>query len=509
MAIPTKKILFILLIFIFSFSLRVITINDAGRTWDEFGYIITGVKYVEHFAKGDLTNEVFWSEGIDHPPLGKYIYGLSGVLDLVTNSPEKIFHYDLTFSRLVSIIFSSLTVVLTTLIGWRYMNFFTGIAAGVILSMLPYFVGISSQATLETLIIFFYTGAVFSFLFFLEKKKKRYLLLSGILSGLTFSVKETGILVVGLILLIGLLHLRASKTSYKNLIKEIFTIFVVTTFIFVAMSPLRFVHYEQYWDLIYGLWLSPSVLPTPEVFFGKMMLVPKAYYFVFFLITTPLLVLLSLAGGLLRIDREKKWHLYALVIWLVFPFILSFYNVRQNGVRYIIEFYVPLSLIAAYGLDSFIKHFARSYNKQVLLLALCFLYMLFTLIKIQPYYLNYYNGLVGGTKSVYEKRLFHIGWWGDGGKAVLEYFNREAPKGSTIAFQTNPHLTFMPEMTKYPTKNLKFVKYEQDKNYDYVVVNYYSELREGFSTSELKPNYMLIHTVWADGAKLVKIYKHK
>lgn len=201
--------------------------------------------------------------------------------------------------------------------------------------------------------------------------------------------------------------------------------------------------------------------------------------------------------------------MYAIVLWLIFPFILSFYNVRQNGVRYIIEFYAPLSLIAAYGFDGFIRQFATSFTKKVIIITLFVLYLFFTLIKIKPYYLNYYNGLVGGTKGVYDKRLFHIGWWGDGGKEVLKYLAHNAPKGSVVAFQTNPHHTFMPELTQYPTQNIKFVKYEKGGNYDYVVVNYYSEIRQGYKTSELNSLYELKHTIWADGAKLVKIYKRK
>lgn len=282
MAVPIKKLLLLLLIFLIAFTIRTLTLNEAGRTWDEFGYIITGVKYIEHFVKGDINNEIFWSEGIDHPPLGKYIYGLSGMADIARWQQEKIFNYDLTYSRLVSIIFSSLTVALVALTGWRYMNFFTGIVAGVILAMLPYFVGISSQATLESLIIFFYTVTVVSFMHYLEHGQKRYLILSGVLSGLTFSVKETGILVMGLVSIIGFIHLRIFHLSYKKLLKEIILILSITIAIFILMSPLRFVYFDKYWDLVYGLWLSPSVLPTPEVFFGRMMLVPKAYYFVFF-----------------------------------------------------------------------------------------------------------------------------------------------------------------------------------------------------------------------------------
>jgi len=60
----------------------------------------------------------------------------------------------------------------------------------------------------------------------------------------------------------------------------------------------------------------------------------------------------------------------------------------------------------------------------------------------------------------------------------------------------------------FPTlKNYNVSIFTPDKKYDYVVVNYYNILREGFDDSSIRKNYKPIYKVFADKAVLVTVYK--
>ena len=97
-----------------------------------------------------------------------------------------------------------------------------------------------------------------------------------------------------------------------------------------------------------------------------------------------------------------------------------------------------------------------------------------------------------GVTNVYEKRLFQFGGWGQGIKEAAMYVEKTAPKGSTVGLALDPIHTIP------PLKTLKVSKYEITKTYDYVIVNYYFIVRDGFDDSALYNKYKLVHSVKAD-----------
>jgi dolichyl-phosphate-mannose--protein O-mannosyl transferase len=125
-----------------------------GRTWDEQNIVEKGYNFVQLALNKDFSNP-FWYDNPDHPPLSNYLYGVASVGDFVRFAKNEIisfqsspygagiFHYDFVFTRLVSVFFSSLAVVLVFLIGARYISLFVGITAGILLAMLPHFLGYS------------------------------------------------------------------------------------------------------------------------------------------------------------------------------------------------------------------------------------------------------------------------------------------------------------------------------------------------------------------------------
>ena len=83
------------------------------------------------------------------------------------------------------------------------------------------------------------------------------------------------------------------------------------------------------------------------------------------------------------------------------------------------------------------------------------------------------------------------------------YIENNAKKGSTVGLALSPSHVFP------PIKDFKASLYEDDRIYDYVVVNYYNIIREGFDEKKIKEKYKPIYFVKAQEAILVTVYKRK
>jgi hypothetical protein len=176
---------------------------------------------------------------------------------------------------------------------------------------------------------------------------------------------------------------------------------------------------------------------------------------------------------------------------------------RQDKLRYIIEIIPPLSIIAGIGIDAFVKTYVHKLKHRLLLLALFVGYLTLPLWKLTPYYLEYFNELVGGTSTVYHQRLFQMGGGGPGLKAAGIFVEKHATKGESVGIAADPGRNIK------HGDGLQFSEYDNEKEYDWVVVNYYLVIRSGFDEEPVKRKYALVHTVYAGGAELVHVYTRK
>jgi len=496
---------FAIVIFLLAFSLRIWNLNKMGQVWDEAEFLQYAHKHVELAQKLDFTNDFWWKKDPDHPPLTRYLRGIASLPDIdhYEKSGKPVFKYDLTYNRLLSVILTSLAAVIVFLFGARFISLFTGVASGIIFSMLPILLGHSQIGMLEPVAIFFFTLSIYAFASHLNNQTGKKLVLAGVALGFAVLARETHVMLMPMYLIIlYFFKMKHRKTSFKKLLKQTFFIFLIAFIVFFAFWPMPFFHLGYMFEYTYRLRATVST-SIPEVFFGRLMLVPVTYYFVHVLITTPLLILILALFGLKRIDKSKNWILYTVILWFCFPFLMSFYPKREQGIRYIIQICAPLSLLAGYGFEKIALHITKQKLKQYLLLLPLFLYMFIILLRITPYYLDYFNILVGGAKNVYEKRLFHLAWWGQGNKEAGLYILKHAKKDSRVGIATSPSHNF-PPMT-----GMNVTLYEDSKTYDYVIVNFYHVTRIGFNDSLIRKKYKVVYSVLADGAHLVDIYAPK
>ena len=508
-----KIIASIAFIFILSLFLRLYTLNQMGRTWDEFEYIEEGYKMDELIKRGDFSNSFFYTT-YDHPPLVKYIYGITAHFDQAgaDRAGNPVFNYDYTYSRLLSAVLGSLSAILVLLIAWEYVTPFTGIISGIIFSSLPFFIGLSQLVSTESFLMFLFTSSVYSFIKLLKNFSLKKVILTGFLTGLALETKQSNVLLLPLFGFMYLLwYFNTGKLKEKVFNKKflsLFSITVISIATFVALWPMPYFHLDVINSINQKIWLVKTSPPT--VFWGKLILSPKIYFITLYFITTPILVILLSIAGLKKIQAMKKWVPYAFIIWFLFPFAQSLYPWRVHGIRYIIEIYAPLSIMAGMGFVYLIERFKDGIKAKVILTALICLYLFSSVYAIKPYYLDYFNELVGGTKGVYNNGYFELGWWGQGLKEAGNYLEHNAERNSSIALFISPLHVFPPVKDQRlifidPNKGV----YNPQVKYDYVVVNYFHVLREGFDDSKIKQDYNLIHQVMADGAPLVDIYKSK
>lgn len=497
-----------LLIFFFTFSVRLLTLNRIGKTWDEGAYVELGHKYVELAIKHDFSNP-YWYLQSDHPPLARYIYGLASVFDTHKNRNEVEFNTSYTASRTTSAIIGSLTVVFIVLIGYEYFSPFVALSSGLIFALIPFFVGLSQLGTLESPIMLTFTGTIFFFLKFLRKSSRKNIVIAGILLGCAVLVKQSNVILIPLMFLISITRTFSLKQKKKlGLIyldvKIIFLIAMVALLTCFILWPMPFFHLRELLDVQNKMWVHAVKLPPPEVYFGVLRLVPKQYYVVMFFITTPIvLLLLSMLGGAKAI-LDRKFIMIVIVIWFLFPFLQMFYAFKQHGVRYIIEIYAPFALLCGIGLEFINAKLHKIKFINVITLTFVVSYLLLVLFKVSPYYLDYFNEIIGGNNYVYQHKLFQMGWWGQGIEEAAVYISQHERKIVTVAVDGAQPATVMPRLW-----NIKTVYYNKEADFDYVIVPYFNVVRLGFPEEELSEKYMEYYDVMVDKAKLVKVYRRK
>lgn len=527
-----------------------------GTTWDENAQVVDGYSFIKILMQGDINNKYLYDHPY-HPPLTKYLYGLVAYFDIEDHKPsahpilradEPTFRYDYTYSRLLSVLFSSLSVIFIFLIGRRYFSPIVAVVGSIIFSLLPFFLGLSQLASIESILMFFFTASVYIFFRFLEDFTLKKTIIMGIVMGLALATKYTNALLFPLLIWVASIwYVHNKKSPFRKLIiKRTFLIFFISLLTFFIVWPQPWFHFSEVLRLNYELRTSDSKFSVPEVFFGRLIFVPKAYYLVMFLITTPTLLLILFFIGVFAMSGsgvkdyfslkmfkrlvtdiskntetlfkriflfvdihpkykyvKKNWILFAIFAWFLLPFIQSLYNFRQHGIRYIVEVYAPFSIIAAIGFDYLSSKLTPSTRTKLILFIPVSIYMFIILLKLTPYYLDYFNIVVGGNKYVYENRLFQFGWWGQGIKEAALYVEDNAERGSKIG------LAVVPIGVTPPLKSLDVSEYNNGTTYDYVLVSYFNIVRIGFDDSKVRSNYYPVYEVKADGAVLVTVYKHK
>ena len=420
--------------------IRLFDLNAAGTTWDEDTYWSAGRTYITNILDLNFSQDA-WTSNLEHPPVTKYIAGI-GAQFSAGYGP----------ARTLSACMVSMACALLVAIGARLRTLRVGVLAGLIAGLSPHIIAHSKIVGHEAPTLLWWTLAVWLSLRAFDNRPTRRSIMArfvfvGIVFGLAVWSRFVSVLaapVIGSILFLQSPRALRRRTLLGSITILPLVAFAVGFVLWPRLWSQPFTHLSESWDRL-------RVLHGAEPFLGTLGDSPPRYYFVVYLYATaPLAVLLAFVGGLFSgirqwIKRRDPAVVIAL-LWLLAPMLVLLSPVRQDGVRYIVPSLMALARLAAFGLDAFAAVIKRRAAGPLLGGATA-AYLLWVLVRIHPYYLDYYGEQCGGPLAVAEHRTFEIGWWGEGLADAITYLDRHALAGARV-FRDFPcvepnHLTWM------------------------------------------------------------------
>ena len=497
-------------IFLFALIVHLIGLNLIGRTWDEQYKVDFGVQGIDRIIAADYSLQG-WSEGTEHPMVGKYIYGffaqmqmtyIRGLTDIAPLSPEEVSNikngnyvitaiydkmyavpYDFTTARVGSALFNAFAVLFTVILAFYLIkNIWWSVLSGVLLLLTERFVFLGQLVTFESLSIFLFCLIVFYFNKLLKNptNSKQYILV-GMLSGLFFWTRYNNIIVFPF--LVGWVGLHYFFTKDKKIVT--FKLLIIPTVAFllgIIIWPYLWYNFPQ--SLFDSLHFHQKRLELSNIL----------YYWNYVLVTTPIPLLFGAAIGIgWGIYKRKYWHMIFLWWILCTLLVYSVFVIPIGGTRLVSIIYPVLSIFAAYG------YFKMLRKKFVLLLIPILLWLVIDEVRIYPYYLDYYNQFVGGVSGARQKG-YDFSWWGEGQREVGLWVNENVSNGESVGLIVDPKYVFPAIRPGIVKKD--YVDATTDA--DYVAISYYDEIR---LPKKFFRTHKLVYQATVEGERLVGLYK--
>lgn len=486
---------------LFGFSLITLTINQPGLTWDEANFIPSSLSYLDWFRQlkspDAFSPEIitkYWLATREHPPLAKLLSALT-ILPL-----HKIAGIIASARLSVAVSFSLLLILIYSLVrqfrGWK-----AGLFSSLSLLIMPRLFGHAHLASLDVPMSLMSVLVVFSFLRGINSW--RWSLSFGLFFGLALATKLNAFFLPFPLLIWA--HLYHRKQYANNFIAMLF----ISPLVLLAIWPWLWVDTSQRLLEYLALKIQRSIIPV--YYLGKVYgeePPPWHYPFLMTVITIPSgLLITSLAGFVRAIKSSFKVpgiktsslpgssasdprKIGILIIFsALFPLLLMSLpgTPKYDGVRLFLPVFPFLAILSGIGLEWLAEKvgslFRRKFSLRTihlpLLLGLLFLGInVWPLVAIHPYYLSYYNGLVGGVRGA-KKLGLETTYWGDSlTQTVLDYLNGQ-PSGIRVNFF--PVGTNVVPLLKLSGKLRRDLEVTSREKADFLVLN----CRQGFFDEKL------------------------
>ncbi|MEE9207673.1 MAG: glycosyltransferase family 39 protein [Gemmatimonadota bacterium] len=439
-------------------------LDDAGLTWDEPKYMDLAVGIQEWTSRvifgpdrmEALSREVIAAQWdppeVDfynpHPPFFKIAMAAS---DAIVGR----WMGTVPAMRLASLVWFALLVTAVTLVaGWRWSTA-AALGAGLAMLTMPRVVGHAHIAATDTPLTLFWFVGTLATVGFLRTEQRKWLVLGGVAVGLAMATKFTGYLLpVPLFLWILVYH-----RNRRGLLAAGFIV-AVGLGVAILMNPLAWhgpIEFTR--KLIEESLDRESIIPINTYYMGYKYgyVVPWHQSPVMLLITTPVpLLSLFLLGTAAALARWKTEAVAALcVLQLVFFMVVMGLPSSPNhdGIRLFLPLFPFLALLMGRGLHrlngSLRQQVRPGMYRGAALSALTLFYLppAAQTYSYAPFYLSYYNEMVGGLSGAV-LRGFEATYWYD---AMLPEFldavNELVKPGDHIAVW--PSRPYYEELQRY------------------------------------------------------------
>lgn len=395
----------------------------------------------------------YWAEGADRQ---------QSLLDYLTGLPQATERMDLSFfpwARFPTVILASAFVVALYLLGRELLGPGPALLGGVLLALDPFFMANSRVIHHDALVTIFSTLSILCLLVYTHgDKKSRHLFYSGLAAGLAVLTKPTAAYLFPFAVLL----LAWTRRDARRWGRDLALWGAFAALIVFALWPALWTDPLRVLEEAVGTSL-PAITPEESrglIWPEKVPDLGILYYPVCLLLRLSPLALLGLLALPLRGTGEKK----PVVGWLLtysLLFIALITIPATQADRYALPVFPILALLAGLGL-----HNLRPRGR--LLPVLVVAVQALSCLPYHPYYVNYYNPLVGGPWLA--PRLVKVGG-GEGMDQAARHLNGKAGiEQMTVA--TGMWESFVPFF------HGKYTKYHYDEHADYVI-NYVRQIQNG------------------------------
>ncbi|HEY3805338.1 MAG TPA: glycosyltransferase family 39 protein [Kofleriaceae bacterium] len=421
-ALPRSWWLAMAAIFAVACVVRWLDLSGHGQTWDEDVNWSAGRNYVTNLLALDF-RAGSWSWNFQHPPVMKYLEGIGAQ-----------FADGFGPARALSAVWIALGCALLVPIGARLYSFRVGLLAAGIAALLPPLVAHGQIVGHESPTVLWWNLTILSALGVSDVDDARTTRTRIAWTGVAIGIAVASRFVNGFVgvLALAIIAIRTPAERRKRVVVEAA----------IAMPVIAFITLYAVWP---RMWLHPigalrealaklAQTHSAEPFLGVMTTHPGPHYFACYLFATlPLGVLAGVVLFAIRaIRRTGELRATAIVLaWLVVPMLAIISPVRQDGVRYVMPSVVALALISAAGWEALASYMRRRYALPAIAAGLA-VYLGATLVRVHPYYLDYFAEQVGGAGIVAEHRWFETAWWGEGVDRAVDYVNDHAAPNAHV-----------------------------------------------------------------------------
>lgn len=409
--------------------------NDFGITWDEPVYMRNGDLYVSWLKHPNLgtINQTFGVVTFDiHPPLRKLLAGLTH--EVFTNNLRVI---DNTRGyRISSLLFVLPFITVLTYIAIGQFGYAIGMVVPLAFSFLPHVLFLTPLVTLDYAVTALWFIAVVAAVKGLQKR--RWLVVSGVATGLTMLTKLHGFLLAVPIVGYGIWYGWDKKNKASVIIKIAMVGAVAITVYVIGWPWLWNNTFTNLWEYFRLQQVHGGV--SEYIFDKTYAFAPWWYTSVMFLTTTPALILVLFSIGTYATIRKGNVWGWVFLLNALYP--ILFFSLpgvlRYDWIRLFLPAFPFVCLVAGRGAVAAVHLFRKKYRVGILLVI--FIAWLLTLynstVRIHPWESSYYNEFVGGISGA-KKIGMESEFWGNAYLGVLPWMNGHKNDMMCVPFTKN------------------------------------------------------------------------
>ena len=467
---------------------------------------------------------------------GEADVGVYEYMDVVAKQGHSMLEL-LAAGRFFMVLAHTVALLLAFVYARRLLGWPSAVVGFLLIAFDPFHAALSRFLHLDGLLGSFLLLALLSFLSFLHRRRLADLIVSAIAAGLGGLTKSPAAFLVPVVLLLaafeaGTSWSAAGVTRFRSLIWR--TIWPLAVWGLVAMAVVVVLWPAMWVDPIDTLSqvLSQTLGYAREghhnpVFFDGQVYAdgnidtPAFYPISYLWRTTPIVLLGLLAASgafFLRRGPFSRATTRRTVVGMAL-FVVVFTLLQNLGTkkfdRYLLPVYLPLDLIAATGwvalaggLATRGPSFIRRFGAPLLLVMVILLQAVGTL-RTFPYYLTYYNPLLGGSRKAPE--VMQIGW-GEGLDQAGRYLDKMA-QGRDLRVAAWYDRAFSPFFSGTTRSipvlpGLSETLMQQVLRSDYAVIYHHQWQRHmPRQLLETLAQQTPVHSVWIDGLEYIRVYE--